>query len=704
MATTVTVPATINSGNTPGGDWAEITIDEADIPAAWDIGWNHAAKTSNVTFNVTVPGYTSAGASTTKDIEVYGTKVIRQPHPNASSDQEVDNGSTVTVTIALSRPIYASDTINSVVFADDWYTGASGETISSGITNSSTRVYPKPISDSYVIPFKNLTGPIDIEVSAKHLFGIAAVVMVLEETDGTEIDTVTVTEPSISSNAAQGNGTVTPVISAFIGELDIGATTGNVRVQWEVFPNEGDVTFDSRAAADGVDAVEERQGPLRYVGNQTVNYYAVDGVGGSPASATDEATARLTPYASIAAAVTAGAGGGDVIVLESGTYTTSGLTIGNNDGYVALTVRNATGVTDAVFAGSTNDAYNGIMRVTGCDVISSETGAFVGTNAAGSAIIFEGVPDLRLTGTAAVYKWGAIFLENNNGSGGGVNIRDLAGFSSNRGPVALARGNHFVERVTDLDHTLYYTAIGNTGVVRFGNGNATNGSSPDNTTVEFNIVDTRTDSSQEGMVFGGVDVTHGLAIENNIVVSKSTTSASAIFVYADGDASDSAHVLVRNNTAIDERINIFYNDADGVSTPRIDCQVVGNLCDTSFNMKSDTFVDSGHGAQTIRTGNWAPRYSVSSYGDHRSTDLGGTFTRELENDVSTGAITYEADGYTPASFTAKVGPGATVYDVFGNRRKTTGFTSGAVEIDPFVASVAASARRPARIGRLMGIG
>lgn len=699
MATTAVIPATINSGNTPGGPWLEVTIDEASIPASWNIGYDHAAQSGNVALNVTVPAFTAAGVSTTETITVFAKDVVREETPNDGDLQEVDNGATVTVTLALSRPIYASDTINSITFAAGWYTGAAGETISSGITNNSTRTYPKPMCRPLLPPYENLTGPVDIEIGADHLYGIACVRMVMETTGSVEIDSVTVTEETLSALAAVGDGSNVPVVPGHIGTLDRGAlTVGDVRVQVFVYPNQGDVIFDSRSVADGFDEVSERMGPLRFRANDAPTYFAVDGVGGSPASASDEATARLTPYATIDAAISAGAGQSDIIVLESGAHVNGTINAGNADGYAALTIRNATGVTDAVWQGSTNDPMTGIIRAKGVagglSFSSSAVGCLRGGgNSAGSAIIFEGLSSLQATnGTASVYQNGAYWMVNCDD----VRITRMDVFGSNRIAWALLRGSHF--GTDETRHKSNYSVVACTGFLSVHDHDGAVSSRTDNVLI-WNVVLTTGTTTRERGVDLGEQVDHGISIRNAVVLSASVNGAAAFYLWADGNAASIQHVLVDCPSAIDERINIFYNDADGVSTPRIDCAYRGALCDTSFNMKTDTFVDETHGAQAVRAGNWECRYAVNSFGTHESTELGGTFSPELEPDLTTGVLTFEADGFTPTAIAARTGPRPMKHDLFGNQRKPASFSPGAVELDPVVAgSGGGDAPRPFGFG------
>lgn len=127
---------------------AEIVIEGRTPPVTAYAGYgdpNQLTPPTAVRFDVTSPGYTTAGAATTVTRTVYATRTQRQLDPNEANAWEfVDGGTNLLIRVALSDYIYSGDTAT-VTVAASWATtagGASNAKTAGAVTNNSTLGYP----------------------------------------------------------------------------------------------------------------------------------------------------------------------------------------------------------------------------------------------------------------------------------------------------------------------------------------------------------------------------------------------------------------------------------------------------------------------------------------------------------------------------------------------------------------------------------
>lgn len=188
---------------------------------AYGLGANNAPSGAKIVFTVTSPGFDSSGAATTVSRTVYGTTCMRQTYQtslgsnatnglstpcNPPSPQE-SGSSPVTVEVALSEFIYATDTVASVTIGSGFYTQAATPNNACAacvsVTNSSTLVYPKPIGGRATIPNQLVGNSFLVEWTAfanPHGYPVAGQTIAAVKTTCT--DTHSHTSPTVTTTAA----------------------------------------------------------------------------------------------------------------------------------------------------------------------------------------------------------------------------------------------------------------------------------------------------------------------------------------------------------------------------------------------------------------------------------------------------------------------------------------------------------------------
>lgn len=192
------------------------------------------------------PGFDVSGgvafANAVKPRNFIGTKPLRQAAIvsnagvlSAKTIDETDNGGgSVTVRIALSSWIYATDKNLTLTAAANWRTGEAAATIA--VTNNSTVVCPAPIHRWADVPYRLQRGSFDVDMLVFGFFpqGTQPVAGVkFTVTDGTTVKTFWSTALSTSTqfgdNLRVYRVTVDPTTATAL-------TTGLLRVDAEVYP------------------------------------------------------------------------------------------------------------------------------------------------------------------------------------------------------------------------------------------------------------------------------------------------------------------------------------------------------------------------------------------------------------------------------------------------------------------------------------
>ena len=161
-----------------------------DVPTQWATNFSAYALAPNgaapaLVVSASASGYVQSGgqavASPGVARSLIGTKVLRKAVDATAAGlrrpkypDEIDNGDgTITVRIALSQTVYATDTGLSLAALAGWRTGMAAQSIS--VTNNSTVPAPAPIVRWSDVPFqlKSGTFTLEVTVAAFHPNGLA---------------------------------------------------------------------------------------------------------------------------------------------------------------------------------------------------------------------------------------------------------------------------------------------------------------------------------------------------------------------------------------------------------------------------------------------------------------------------------------------------------------------------------------------------
>ena len=265
------------------------------------------------------------GTSTTTRV-VHINDVQRKPYPdNTLRDEDTTTlPGYLRLRFSLSMPVYAADDTGPgasgqavQLFAPaGWITNIAGGSEGSAVqddvsvTNNSALAYPKAIGQwdwATVLPFTRKTGTFTVGYRATHAFGIQAVVLDAVGVTSAATVTSTVTAPSKVGPSADGL-----YYDSYIMSVPLTAFTQGeqIRLRARVYSNVGDTTsvIDTETytaiRADGLGRVEvtcDKTGALVSYG--VVKTAAAGGNDTTGATSTSLATARTTPYATVAEAI-----------------------------------------------------------------------------------------------------------------------------------------------------------------------------------------------------------------------------------------------------------------------------------------------------------------------------------------------------------------------------------------------------------------
>lgn len=288
--------------------------------ATWAAGTPPAFSpdTAPEVVSVQSPGFDASGAAVTRSRDIVVTKRLRQPYPAA-----VVSGGAVSVSGWTAADVVLSD----YIYAGDVVPGAA---------NGSALVAPKPLA-TWAMPDLRVVGDsLDVAIVAAHRDArdgeqIAAVKFMA--TDGTATVEQIVSASSLITESYDKNAVI-----GYKATLNIASLGANVTVNALVYPHFGgaDSILDSAAVTN-----RYRLSPRLFAHKPSkVRRYAyvVEGHanGISGVTSTDLATAKATPYSSIANALRYGlaAGGadcdGDAVVIGSDITVASPITCAIN--------------------------------------------------------------------------------------------------------------------------------------------------------------------------------------------------------------------------------------------------------------------------------------------------------------------------------------------------------------------------------------
>ncbi|WP_037230357.1 hypothetical protein [Roseobacter sp. GAI101] len=561
--------------------------------------------------------------------------VTRQGFDAGGTPITVTDTLALTTRIRLPYPDQASLSANQIALSDFVY---AGDTIE-GTTNASTVPYPKPIAmwlnhDRERATSANHT--LRLAVAHAHARGgrpVAAVKFILS--DGTNEVSQIVSAMSSISYAASGLTVPHFAADMDLSTLDQGAL---LTVDAVIYPWVG-AAFSISVDADSYPSPNLTT--LRLLNDRTGEYGTgfayVDvatGSDGTGAVSADAPTAATTPFATIAAAVTAirafnaaaygrsDDSGGGIVRLTEGVHNHSAFKTQGSAVDIPLVIEAADPLRQSttVLTDAGTSTFNGIpawlklrnitLRKTGSSVVFLDSGA----NSADSLLVTEGCTwDANATNYygAWVYRVGRM-IQINCAIGAGGDPQQ-GNFFSTEAIMVTAIG---CERCAG---TITYQAAGCSDLPEF-NLRDPLGSRPAMAGVflGWNVFSNGTTSNP--IVSASAPIgPRGIAFVGNIVESWGATTNAAIRLNADSDTNPAQNVVVQHNTVIGERANMLYLD-DTVNVAKT-AHARFNLFHR-FNVKSDVFA-----SQSANTGNWSVRFKVGW--SHNATFAGANNTSEF---------------------------------------------------------------------------
>jgi hypothetical protein len=270
-----------------------------------------AALTAKLKLVATSKGHTGAGAATTTPREIYGQKVLRIA--GLSTPLETVSGSDLIISFALSAPIYdLDDAAGSGV--DVSYTILPGLYTKSGVpnaaasgtaVNNSTLAYYSPRGQWVTINFQRVDADFEVEFDPQYLHGIAGTAAVRFTITGST--TGAILDQYVTSRTKRQRTGSSLYSDAFRLPVPIALCTlgETITCRARVYTSIGDQVFDTNSR--GSDLAIQKNSNLTF--KYAAKIYAIvdTGAGGGSATSTTLATARLTPFATIQAAMIAGA-------------------------------------------------------------------------------------------------------------------------------------------------------------------------------------------------------------------------------------------------------------------------------------------------------------------------------------------------------------------------------------------------------------
>lgn len=541
------------------------------------------------TFSVDRAGFNASGSAVTVTDTVTLMKRVRQPYPNQASlsaDQ-----------VALSDYVY------------------SGETIS-GVTNNSTRAYPKPIAMWVTRDLQHIRPGEDLvaRLSVIHAHGrsgrpVAAVKFIA--TDGTNSVEQTVSTMSSRAWSASGLWGAYFECSLDISTLNQGALCTLDAI---IYPWVG-AAFQLSVDADAYPSVNLTT--QRFLCDRTGAYgtaYAyVDGVGGgTPAVSTTPATAEANPYATVAAAASAiqtynnanfgrNSSSGGIIRLKPGSHNrTSFSSVVVTDVPLVIEADDIANKASVIFRDNGVSVSNGIPDKT-CwrnmtfQRTSGSSLQFLDANATisnlGYLCALENVhidQNGQSTYDAWIYRLGRLWLEDVTGGWSGIfNV-----FSTTSKHIHMVGCQGAWTTQGSLYHAFATRLTANARMQH--QAGITNGAATKGMHVAYCHL---TNKAQQGIITYNEPIdARGFGVA--MTVLEQTAGLTQVCLNMSSDAGDACQNAVRVGvTAVGSRVNTIYQDAGTTFVDKSGYEV--GCVYRGRNTKSDVFAANG-----TLTGNW----------------------------------------------------------------------------------------------------
>ena len=271
------------AGDTAHNGWtAEIDISGLSTGGTYNLGLgaNNNPLTAKIAFTVTSPGYDASGNATTITRTIYGTKQVRLPYPNQTTNDESAGGGIVTVKVSLNDFIYSGDTSITANIGAGFYTQGTASNAITGIsvTNNSTLAYPKSVGRWAWPGYEKVTGDFLLESVVFNRFAqngkpLAAVKYTCTDTHSHTVTQI-VNDMTVSTRTGDANKVLVYAATMPVSTL----TQGDViTCNFTAYPWVGDsgALLNSDLVANGGDGFaqpDERLGPLYEVNDKSGTY------------------------------------------------------------------------------------------------------------------------------------------------------------------------------------------------------------------------------------------------------------------------------------------------------------------------------------------------------------------------------------------------------------------------------------------------
>jgi hypothetical protein len=595
---------------------------------------NTLTGSEGATVTVLSPGFNDDATTNQTTRILYGTKLVRFPHPNHAYSDTTTDGSSVTIKIALSDYIYNEDLVT-VDFADGMYSTnalSSASASSVSVVNNSTQAYPKVIANWSWRGFRVIdTEHMDLRAVAFHFAAkdgkpVARVEFRVRDS-GDNWFTNALTSMEIDRSMPDAHPVPEYVGRFATNTLASGLVECNVRV-WPWIGTEAHI-FDSANQAEfakpycipltnAVNYPRVRAFVNASTGNDTTGIAATEEYwsgNNSPNRFATIAGAVNRIYTTNAAFYSRPGTSGGLIFVEAGSYNFLGATVTHENGPdVECVIQAAPGTARAdVIISGVNDARAkddaDIWRIKNMTIdIGSTASVFSRHN----QTWFDGCHWLSATATRS---WGA-----SSGAMSGIfthcTVTNLTqgfrGFSSDPTAATLVRGNEIQGSVPFL---VAYTVLGNTRTTnQLGSFSVVEALSGMNATrhadvvVGYNSFHALTGSA--GFSFNTYAPTNsGWAIVNNVFEHCGSAGGNDNYTLVTSSTLHATNVIFWNNNMLGARLLKAYNSTGTDPAWRVGWSVHNNITDYQA-IKSDIFTT----ASGNRIGNWASLYGVGYSG------------------------------------------------------------------------------------------
>jgi len=677
-------------------------------------------STAKGLLTITTKGFSAAAATTTPTITTYLTRARRVA--GVSTKDETVSGSDVIIVFSLSEPVYSGDTLTACTLLAGLYTQGGNASRASGtpdadptFTNNSTLAYPVPRGMwSRTVDNQLVGADFSLRFDPQYVHGgFDGIACVRFDVDGA---TSLVNQNSIVTTRTKFKRTATNAYSDDYesGTFTIAAFTQaeNLACRCRAYPVRGDTAFDT--GTHGSDYKIQENHTLTFKCNKTgaLTIYAVvdTGAGGGSATSAVLATARGTPYATIQAAVVAGA---TLIYIKNQNHTLATL----------ASAPAALGYWRQV----TQDPIDlgGTVCLNGFAIMKADYLWFNNVNVkmTAAAALYAGVAGCSMRWSDCAFNsngfrasqhicsedFDGVYWENCTGlTAYQFALNYVSGSVKNRHSYdGVDFGTSSTAQKVNGWWKMVACNYGGKGYPNNNHGTATAGANKFNTLFKNNkALDVHNSISFNGSASGGEDTAaRGDMFFVGNVLEGIELSGSPIFSIAEGTAEvDHDHGVFAHNTLPGAKNNYLYNDGLPANTSNYSRKwwaVSGNVF-ASQNTKHDLFTGNG-GANAARVGgwwhdwgtccydNWArlsifpPDYagigsivSVSDplFTDDRSGDASGASEYHYNANSGTGSGDYHIGSSSPLRARLSHGPRHAAYDRDGVPIPASGAVGG----------------------------